>query len=146
MRESQLISVSPDGGNSWNYPVVLSEQSFVSNGDGNYLTALPNIAVNNEGVVAVSWYDRRGLPPSRKVAGNRQVTESVGWNIRARISIDGGSTWLPSVQLNSEQSGGLLNVGHTAGLAASADGRFHSLWIDGRSRSRQLWTTTFGIE
>jgi hypothetical protein len=96
--------------------------------------------VNDEGIVAVSWYDRRGLPAS-------DVTlDFAGWNVRARLSVDGGATWLPSVQLNARQSQGKFEVGHTAGLSAAADGRFHALWIDARDGTRQLHTTSFGIK
>jgi hypothetical protein len=61
--------------------------------------------------------------------------------------LDGGNTWLPSVQVNEKtidvrcglQGGDLW---HTAGIAADADGEFHPAWIDKRSGKRQVWTAT----
>jgi hypothetical protein len=50
------------------------------------------------------------------------------------------------VQLNQSQSQGEFDVGHTQGLTAAADGRFHALWIDSRDGTRQLRTTAFGIK
>lgn len=49
------FTFSRDKGATWSKPVVLSEQS-----DGkSYDSALPAVAVNRNGVVAVSWYDAR---------------------------------------------------------------------------------------
>jgi hypothetical protein len=123
--------------------------------EGEYITFMPSIAVNKEGLVAVNWYDRRGLPKSRLVPteidlGGRKVTafnlEANGWNVRLRASLDGGATWLPSVQVNEEPGQGKIEVGHTAGLAASADGRFHAAWIDNRTGQNQLWTAAIEVK
>jgi hypothetical protein len=92
----------------------------------------------------VSWYDTRGLSPKQ-----------AGWNLRFRASLDGGNTWLPSVQVTSistlytperkkrfptETRRMYLQPGHTAGLAADTNGVFHPLWIDGRTGIRQVFT------
>lgn len=138
--EQIFVSVARDGGKTWGQPTILSEQPLGSNRDDDYLTALPSVAVNREGVVAVTWYDRRGLP---KFDARQRVND---WNVRARISVDGGASWLPSVQLNQVLSKGEFDVGHTAGLTASSDGRFHALWIDARDGTRQLRTTSFRVE
>jgi hypothetical protein len=138
--EHIFVSVSRDGGKTWGQPTILSEQPLGSSRDDDYLTALPSVAVNREGVVAVTWYDRRGLP---KFDARQRVND---WNVRARISVDGGASWLPSVQLNQVLSKGEFDVGHTAGLTASSDGRFHALWIDARDGTRQLRTTSFRVE
>jgi hypothetical protein len=81
--------------------------------------------------VAVSWYDKRGLRPRGK-----------GWNVRLRVSADGGVTWLPSVRINDVEGdkGSAEALGHTAGLAADAGGTFHPVWIDFRTGTPQLWT------
>ena len=141
--ECIFVSVSRDGGQSWTTPVVVSEQPLEANHRQEYLTVLPSVAVNQNGIVAISWYDRRGLRKSDPAdEGNGVVT---GWNVRARLSQDGGASWLPSVQLNSTSSRAEFDVGHTAGLVATADGKFHALWIDARDGTRQLWTTSFGL-
>jgi hypothetical protein len=43
-------------------------------------------------------------------------------------------------------SGGFsLTGGDTAGLAASADGTFHALWIDNRTGVQQAWTAAITV-
>jgi hypothetical protein len=49
---------------------------------------LPTVAVNSAGVVGVMWYDRRNHP------------DNLGWDVRFTASIDGGTTFLPSVQVS----------------------------------------------
>jgi hypothetical protein len=97
---------------------------------------MPSIAVNKEGVVAVSWYDRRGL-----AAGTS------GYNVRMRTSLDGGASWLPSAQPNEKScQSSVGSLGDTAGLAADADGSFHPVWIDNQTGTRQVWTATVKVE
>ena len=59
--------------------------------DEEYMSYLPRIAVNKHGIVAVRWYDRREFPPARN-------WEADGWNVRLRMSVDGGATWSRNVQ------------------------------------------------
>lgn len=139
-RERILVSVSRDAGTTWDYPVLISEQQEPASVDDEYLSAIPVVAVNSDGIVAVAWYDRRDLPPAGS-SGRHS-----GWNVRARVSVDGGESWLPSVQLNKSPSQGEFDVGHTMGLAAAPNGRFHCVWIDARDMSRQLRATTFAVE
>ena len=93
---------------------------------------MPCVAANKDGAVAISWYDRRGL-----AAGIS------GYNVRLRISVDAGASWLPSVQLNQQPCRSSLSaLGDTAGLVADADGHFHPVWIDDRTGITQVWTAT----
>jgi len=120
---------------------------------------MPAIAVNRDGVVGVSWYDRRDFP------------DESGWIVRFRASLDGGETWLPSIRVSeqpnnySERStfplglyvqsasdaqsytiislgayGNIILGGDTAGLAADVDGVFHPVWADNRTGVAQVWT------
>jgi hypothetical protein len=124
---------------------------------------MPALAVNNAGVLAVTWLDRRDAPNGR------------GWRQRIRVSLDGGETFLPSeiVAEHSAQFDGTehwpVEVGTTgggtpafnsgrplsilmfaprflyapgdyAGLAADANGVFHPYWIDNRTGWHQVWT------
>jgi hypothetical protein len=50
---------------------------------------MPAIAVNNDGVVAVAWYDRRDNP------------DNLGYFERLSASLDGGVTWLPSIRVSA---------------------------------------------
>ncbi|MDQ6633540.1 MAG: glycoside hydrolase [Gemmatimonadota bacterium] len=130
--------------------------------------ANPAIAVNREGVVAVSWNDRRDDPSARC------------WQLYAAISTDGGEHFLPAqrlsrartctneprnwdtfgTSLNSDQSGQYLahfqtgatiparfpNGGDTQGLVADATGLFHAAWINGETGVMQLWHTSFRVD
>jgi hypothetical protein len=133
-----MLSVSKDKGKSWSRPRVLSEQPEPGDGKGDkdYAAFLPSIAVNRNGVVAVSWYDRRGIWDPAKAAGFPS-----GWNVRLRLSSDGGETWSSSIQVNEKPGkGSCTELKETAGLAADAAGDFHPVWIDNRTGKRQVWT------
>ena len=129
-----LYSRSSDRGQSWSDPVVLSEQPMGADGSGDYFAFMPCVAVNRAGVVVATWYDRRGLPPEQPRDG-----EYVGYGVRGRASGDGGESWGPSFALADKPNKGKMGVGHTAGLAASGDGRFHAAWIDTRTGRGQVW-------
>ncbi len=129
---------SKDRGATFSKPIVLSEQSEEAT---KYDAFLPSIAVNKAGVVAVTWYDTRALRPGES-----------GWDVRIRVCRDGGETWQPSVQVSDaptrkdKKTGKrILGVGHTAGLAADADGHFHCLWVDGRTGFSQVFTVTVTV-
>ena len=118
----------------------------------------PAIAVNNRGVVGVSWYDRRDAKDDR------------GWRTRFSASLDGGVTFMPSVAasqsaytpslsrpatMNEPLERVMKNTGEvthhprwsfayiggdTGTIAASADGAFHLFWPDNRTGVMQVWT------
>jgi hypothetical protein len=150
LAERIFFSSSSDDGETWTDAIVVSEQPMEVAGSGEQMAFIPSIAVNLSGVVAVSWYDRRGLLPGRHVPieGKQDyfTTEAPGWNVRLRASLDGGRTWLPSVQVNEEPGHGEASVGHAAGLAASPDGRFHAAWVDNRTGRRHLWTAAIEVD
>jgi hypothetical protein len=130
---------SKDQGKTFSKPVILSEQS---EDEGHSEAFVPSIAVNKGGVVAVTWYDTRRLRPGE-----------AGWDVRIRASLDGGETWQPSVQVsdaptrkNKKTGKRVQGVGHTAGLAADAEGVFHCLWVDGRSGFSQVYTAAVAAE
>ena len=105
---------------------------------------MPEVAVNKDGVVGVSWYDTRDTPGAEP-----------GWDVRFTASNDGGKTWEPSIRVSETSSvftaamqtkfGRRIGPGDTAGLAASADGVFHPLWIDHRTQTPQVWTATVTV-
>jgi hypothetical protein len=151
---------TPDFGKTWG-DVVASD---ATRGD----VANPAIAVNRDGIVAVTWNDRRDDPDAKC------------WQLYGAISIDGGEHFRPAQRLsrqptctnqaknwetfgtafNSDQRGQYLaqvqtgaavparfpNGGDTQGLAADSAGVFHAAWISGETGVMQLWHTNFQIE
>ena len=125
----------------------------------------PAIAVNKDGVVAVTWYD------------TRDSADGSGYHQYLAASLDGGETFLPSVRVSSAPSnpkgpgnsqvaplmfvaeypeieGGRPTLslsflsaasrwgsgGDYMGLAADKDGVFHPFWADARSGTFQIYT------
>jgi hypothetical protein len=86
-----LFSYSSDKGRTWSTPVTINDDrpaaDALKNGPDNIT---PTVAVNKDGVVAVTWHDRRDF------------ADNLGWNVRFRASLDGGETWTPSVKVNDK--------------------------------------------
>jgi hypothetical protein len=164
-----FMSRSTDSGKTWSRPVVVNDVLPHAKEMAGPNVFSPNVAVNREGVVLVTWYDRNNTP------GN------TGWHLRARPSLDGGETWLPSstvssapnaygksenITLHGAVTGGgarewwarggemKLNLAMQihefwaadySGLVADAGGVFHALWTDNRSGMPQLWTASIEV-
>jgi hypothetical protein len=143
-----FLSMSDNRGETWSLPVLLSEQPLTES--ASFISTRPAVSVNRDGVVAVAWYDRRGLPAVELVPmdGNQGVMKQVvsGWSIRIRMSFDGGETWTPSEKLNTAPATGEFFVGHTLGLDAGKDGKFHATWVDDRSGENEIWHASVVIQ
>jgi hypothetical protein len=133
-----MLMISKDQGVHWSEPIVISDQASLREGDqgSSRYAFLPSIAVNRAGIVAVSWYEA--------TLRERKLT----WNLLLRASLDGGSTWLPSVRVSDAASGATEDtwVGDTTGLAADIAGVFHPLWIDNRTGVKQVFTAAVLIK
>lgn len=141
LRVRILFAYSNDKGKSWTGPIILSEQP--ADGGSGYSAHMPEVAVNKDGFVAVSWYDRRGLPD---VKGKRVPQYGEGCNIRLRLSFDGGDTWQPSVQLNEKPIRAMVHdLRDHCGLTADDTGVFHPSWIDDRTGILQVWTAAVNV-
>lgn len=160
-RTQILVSYSTDKGKTWSSQYLVSDgQPTVGDGPDNFM---PVVAVNPGGIVGVMWYDRRDNP------------DGFGYYVRFTASLDGGDTWLPSVRVSqapktletpqgwpitagvwrSGVSGPLsfnlrryewLAGGHTAGMAADANGAFHPFWVDNRTGVSQIWTAAIMVK
>ncbi|MHB1861931.1 MAG: sialidase family protein [Gemmatimonadaceae bacterium] len=86
-----MLSYSSDMGKTWSPEQVISDDRAADdplvNGPDD---VTPTVAVNKDGVVAVQWYDRRDF------------ANDIGWNIRMRVSMDGGETWSPSEKITDK--------------------------------------------
>jgi hypothetical protein len=156
-RKRVYVAYTSDKGKTWSTPHPIDDSKPFTNGKGPDII-VPVVAVNTDGVVAVSWYDRRENP------------DNVGYYTRITASLDGGDTWMPSTRVatgahlhefdralefsahafqrgnegigvNVSSSASFdLSSGHTQGMAADAAGVFHPFWIDNRTGTSQIWT------
>lgn len=161
------VASSEDSGRSW---VIATANDNADSSDN----TTPALAVNRDGVLGVTWYDRRGDPEGRC------------HRLYFAASVDGGRTFLPNVMAGENRPNcpgtvanwilrpyayidrdmgvspdGLpvnvvgffattaryQNAGDTQGLVADSAGRFHALWIgSGDNGVAQLWSTTLSVD
>jgi hypothetical protein len=159
-----MFASSSDVGKTWTQPTVIDDSKDSPGDEGGPDGLVPTVAVNKDGVVVATWYQRTGVNSKAK------------WELRATSSFDGGDSWLPSVPVtekmmpdivadsqaittwayiakNAKDSGAVLTldakyepeevfIGDTQGLIATSDGRFHATWIDKRTGTPQIFTAT----
>ena len=153
-----LSSYSADRGKTWSAPKAVDAGAPAAASQWQ-----PAIAVNKEGVVAVTWFDAR-------TAGDPRAYQQL-----MAISVDGGETFLPPVTVSSEVSHpdgpgnsqlapmiwshegqislSLISAGSRwgsggdyMGLAADKAGVFHPFWADARSGTFQIYTASVQVE
>jgi hypothetical protein len=155
-----LVSHSSDKGKTWSKAIPVSEDIHhcdASSSDCDYGDFNPVVAVNDSGVVAVMWYDRR------------ESRDNASYWPRLSVSFDGGETFLPSAKVSEAPSSvqipklpltetnssqgfftlgvneRLLTGGDTSGLTSDRDGVFHALWVDNRTGVPQVWTAPVSV-
>jgi len=89
-RSEIRFSYSADRGKTWSQSSCIDDVAGPIDNKKGPDNFLPTVAVNKAGVVLVTWYDRR------------ENSDGLGWYVRARGSLDGGETWLPSVQVSEK--------------------------------------------
>jgi hypothetical protein len=135
-----LVHHSENGGLKWSQPVRADSEA-----SGLIFRRPPAVAVNRDGVVGVTWQERRdeaGRPCQ---------------HLYFTSSLDGGKTFLPAVRVSSapscpdtERNGSAARRwpegGDYSGLAATSDGTFHVLWSDSRDGIYRLWTAAVTVK
>ncbi len=124
------MATSVDGGRTWSEPQRVNDGGFDAN------LSNPGLAVS-DGVVAVTWNDRREDPSGRC------------FRLFGAVSTDGGSTFGPGVPLTEGRAcmdGRWANGGDTQGLAGLGAGRFLATALHDVGGERQLWVVEFAIE
>jgi hypothetical protein len=167
-RSEIWIARSEDRGDHWSAPLRVNDDEPRPTGGGPD-DFHPLVAVNGAGVVGVMWYDRRDNPDNtgwwvRFAAssdGGRTFSPSVRVSeapldlardrapVISAITRGGGHPHplLAGGPLRSDVVYSHFNFvgGHTAGLAASADGLFHALWVDDRTGVSQIYTSIIRV-
>lgn len=133
-----FLATSDNLGRTWTAPLAVDDNTVtLPNGDRPN-DFMPMIAINKDGIVGLSWYDRR------------DSADNLSYTPRFSASRDGGMTWLPSIAVSAhpntvEANDKRFNGGDTAGLTADAGGAFHPLWIDNHTGVHQMWTTSVTV-
>ena len=157
------LAYSSDKGKTWSKPVVINDDRSPEDGGKGPDHLLPSIGVNKDGVVLISWYDRR------------EAKDNLGWRLRAAASLDGGETFSASVPIAetanaypqstpwdlgayaaSDDKTSTVTIGvrlasfftsggHTTGLAVDGSGTFHPTWIDNRTGTSQMWSSVVKV-
>lgn len=152
---------SSDDGRTWSKPVQVNDNVRPSD------NANPVVAVNDRGVLAVTWNDRRDaagtscyrLYASASLDGGETFSPNVALSKRPTCP-NAAKNWAPVFLMEQHQPGRTnekwLNVltvatrwpngGDTQGLQALPDGSFGAAWIDGTSGVMQLAYTRFSVE
>jgi hypothetical protein len=172
-RQEILLAHSEDKGKSWSKPIVVNDDAPGATPARDHL--MPTVAANKDGIVAVAWYDRRDNPddlgwfvrlrasrdggetflPSVRVSETPSAYgASEQWTVQGNAS--GGGKKAPGGAPDAKAPGGPIavtlalnpfqfNGGHTGGMAATVDGRFHPFWVDNRTGIAQLWTAAVTV-
>ena len=137
-----MAAASLDGGGSWSRPVRVNDNETASNQSN------PAIAVDGEGVVGVSWNDRRADPTD------------LCYQPYFAASADGGASFSPNVEVSQgltcpagshaegtplDSDYRYLNGGDTQGIVGLPQGGFHLAWINGGAGPMQLWSTIVAV-
>ncbi len=134
-----MVTSSDDGGATWSAPSVVQADMSIT------LRARPCLAVNSEGVVAISWVD------------GRHHGSGLCWDVYVAISLDGGKSFLPERRLTVEttcpnvpRNGGAGQRwrwgGDYSGICADADGNFQVVWSDTRTGIYQVWLSKITLD
>jgi hypothetical protein len=102
-------SYSDDGGKVWSAP------TSVGSSEHSQIDFLPQVAVNRSGVIGVMWY-------------RRSDKADLGYSVRFTASLDGGNTFLPSVQVSESEQG--VDKGELWPVQAAVNGEFGDLFGD----------------
>ena len=102
-------SYSDDAGKTWSAPVLASDS------ENSQIDFLPQIAVNRRGILGVMWYRRNNGP-------------DLGYDVRFTASLDGGTTFLPSVQVSENHLA--VDKGETWPVRAVVEGDLGDLFGD----------------
>ena len=135
-------AASADGGKTWSAPVRVNDNTTPSDASN------PAIAVNDEGVVGVTWNDRRADPSGRCFQAFFAASADGGATFRANERVSDALTCPIGKDAGDpvESEFRFKNGGDTQGLVGLPGGGFHIAWINGSSGKMQLWSTAVSVE
>lgn len=141
VKTQEIILInSPDRGATWSKPVRAS--AFAKDIE---FRRTPSVVVNKDGIVGVSWYERR-----------KSVNGQCSQDVYFAASLDGGKSFLPATRVTGVSScpetpgNGQAAVrfpagGDYSGLTTTSDGLFRIVWADSRDGIYQLFTAPIKV-
>ena len=137
-----MAAASADGGITWSAPVRVNDNRSPSDASN------PAIAVNDEGVVGITWNDRRADESGRcfQVSFAASADGAASFSANQRVSEDRTCPIGKDAGDPVESEFRFKNGGDTQGLVGLPGGGFHIAWINGASGKMQLWSTAVSVE
>lgn len=129
------LNISSDKGETW----TLEKRIDLFHNNRLSKANVASVAVNNNGVVGISWVDGQHSEDQR------------AYDVYFSISMDGGKSFQrplrvtskssdPRTKANDDVANKFIGGGHYLGLTAKADGHFQLLWSDSREEIFKLQT------
>jgi len=126
-----MLTYSVNQGKNWTEPILVRKYTNSEPATKNSFTGVPNIIVNQKGVVGITWQDRKDDP------------ESKAQYYYFTASLDGGNTFIepkrvstaksnPQSSLNGFSGQRYSSGGDYTGLAVKKNGNFVTVWSDAR--------------
>lgn len=148
-----MAAASADGGASWSKPVRVSDHQTSTD------ESTPAIAVTPEGLVGISWYDRRADPTdgcyqlffaasadgAETFSTNQRIDSRPTCPMEASVSPGHSETRRAAADpIASEYR--FKNGGDTQGIVGLPGGAFHFAWIQGDTNDMQLWSVRVVVD
>jgi len=159
----QIMLSWSDDGKKWSRPLPVDDPAIPAEEGKGPDAFFPEVAVNDRGVVGLTWYDRREDPKNRvfrlrftaSADGGNTVMPSVAVSTHAHVYAadtareryfglglsfrdTAGSTWIGIATGQAFRT--LDGVGDYGGFVARPDGAFQAVWVDNRTGVPQLFT------
>ncbi len=154
-RSRILVSFSSDRGSTWSAPRAINPLD-AADAPPSMDDYMPTVAVNRDGVVAVTFRRRTRNDEEADVYFTASSDGGATWSAPVLVSSAGGPVagGVAKAHLGPKDDGAspasrrqkFFKGGDTSGLAADADGVFHALWADQRSGLGQVFTATIAVE
>jgi hypothetical protein len=134
------LNHSSDKGKTWSQDtrIDLFKDSKISK------AKVPSVAVNNQGILGISWVDSQHDPEGKKNDVYFAISKDGGKTFQRPSRITSVST-NPGTKGNGDVANKFPGGGHYLGLAAKPDGSFQLIWSDSRSGIFELQTCNVNI-
>ncbi len=138
--EGVWLNYSDDKGITWSRDARID----LFGGDSLPRALVPSIAVNQQGVIGISWVDSQLDPAQKKKDVYFTASQDGGRSFQRPVRVSEVSS-SPATKGNDEVANRFPGGGHYLGIAACADGAFQLVWSDSRYGKFELQTATVEV-